>query len=142
MLEANFTTNLALFLLRTVTGILFFFQGYDKIFNIKIKNVVQTFQDPISKSWIPGPFLLPFSWITSIAELTGGILLILGLFREAGLIILSIDLLLAAFAFSSIKAMWDMQFYFPRLIFLLLLLLLPAELDVWNLDSLFSIGRP
>jgi uncharacterized membrane protein YphA (DoxX/SURF4 family) len=76
-----------------------------------------------------------------VAEITGGTLLILGLFSEAGLIILSIDLLLAAFAFSSIKAMWDMQFYFPRFIFLLLLLLLPAELDVWNLDSLFSIGK-
>lgn len=130
----EFNTALALFLLRTVTGIVFFFQGYDKIFNVKIVNVVSAFQDQIDKTYIPNSFLKPFAWITAASELLGGILLIFGLMIDLSLVLLSIDMLLVAFAFSTIKAMWDMQYYFPRFIFLLLLLMLPSEWDVWKLD--------
>ncbi|TAH42020.1 MAG: DoxX family protein [Bacteroidetes bacterium] len=135
MTETEFYNSLALFLLRTVTGIIFFFQGYDKIFNVKIKNVVETFQEPIDKTYIPNSLLKPFSWITSSLEMLGGLLLIFGVLRGMGLVLLSIDMLLVAFAFSNIKAMWDMQYYFPRFIFLLILLLLPQEWDLWNLDA-------
>ena len=134
MTEPDFYSSLALFLLRTVTGIIFFFQGYDKIFNVKINNVVETFQDPINKTYIPNALLRPFSWITSSSEMLGGLLLIFGLLRGMGLVLLSIDMLLVAFAFSNIKAMWDMQYYFPRFVFLLVLLLLPQEWDRWNID--------
>ncbi len=135
MIQADFNIALALFLLRTVTGIIFFFQGYDKIFNIKIKNVVSTFQEPIEKTYIPNSLLKPFAWITSGAELIGGLLLIFGLMIDLSLLILSINMLLVAIAFSNIKAMWDMQYYFPRFIFLLLLMLLPSEWDQWKLDA-------
>ncbi len=135
MIQPDFNTALAFSLLRTVTGIIFFFQGYDKIFNVKIKNVVETFHDPIEKTYIPNSLLKPFSWITSIAEMVGGILLVVGLLIDLSLLMLSIDMLLVAFAFSNIKAMWDMQYYFPRFIFLLLLLLLPPEWDRWSLDA-------
>ena len=136
MIHPDFNTALAFFLLRKVAGINFFFQGYDKIFNIKIKNVISTFQEPIDKTYIPNMFLKPFSWITSTAEMIGGVLLIFGLLTDLGFLILSIDMLLVAFAFSNIKAMWDMQYYFPRFIFLLLLLIFPPEWDLWSLDSL------
>jgi len=135
MNEPDFYSSLALFLLRTVTGIIFFFQGYDKILNVKIKNVVETFQEPIDKTYIPNSLLKPFSWITSSLEMLGGLLLIFGLLRGMGLVLLSIDMLLVAFAFSNIKAMWDMQYYFPRFVFLLILLLLPQEWDCWNIDA-------
>lgn len=138
MFNVDFNIALALFLLRTVTGIIFFFQGYDKIFNVKIKNVVATFQDPIDKTYIPNSLLKPFAWITSWAEVIGGLMLIFGLMVDLGLLILSIDMLLVAVAFSSIKPMWDMQYYFPRFIFLLLLMLLPAEWDQWKLDSFLN----
>ncbi|MBP6334261.1 MAG: DoxX family protein [Bacteroidia bacterium] len=134
--DTEFNSAFAVFILRVITGILFFFQGYDKIFNVKINNVVRTFQDPISKSWIPNSLLSPFAWITALIELIAGVLLILGLFKNSVLMLLGLDLLLVAFAFSSIKAMWDMQFFFPRLVFILLLLLLPPEWDRWALDFL------
>lgn len=135
MIQTEYNITLALFLLRTVTGVLFFFQGYDKIFNVKIKKVAQAFQEPIDKTYIPSYLLVPFTWITSSAELIGGVMLIFGLLRPLALTILSIDMLLVAFAFSNIKAMWDMQYYFPRFIFLLILLLLPLEWDQWNIDA-------
>ena len=135
MFVPDFNTAFALFLLRTVTGVIFFYQGYDKIFNIKINTVVDTFKDSIDKTNIPNALLKPFSWITSSLEMIGGLLLILGLLRELGLVMLGLDMLLIAFAFSNMKAMWDMQYYFPRFIFLLILLLLPAEWDAWKLDA-------
>jgi len=138
MVNVDFNIALALFLLRTVTGVIFFFQGYDKIFNIKIKNVVATFQEPIDKTYIPNLLLKPFAWITSWAEVIGGLMLIFGLMVDFGLLILSVDMLLVAIAFSSIKPMWDMQYYFPRFIFLLLIMLLPAEWDQWKLDSFLN----
>jgi len=138
MVNVDFNIALALFLLRTVTGVIFFFQGYDKIFNIKIKNVVATFQEPIDKTYIPNLLLKPFAWITSWAEVIGGLMLIFGLMVDFALLILSVDMLLVAIAFSSIKPMWDMQYYFPRFIFLLLIMLLPAEWDQWKLDSFLN----
>ena len=138
MTEPEFYNSLALFLLRTVTGIIFFFQGYDKIFKVKIKNGVDTFQEPIDKTYIPNALLKPFSWITSSLEMLGGLLLMFGLLRGMGFVLLSIDMLLVAFAFSNIKAMWDMQYYFPRFIFLLVLMLLPQEWDLWNLDAFLN----
>ncbi len=141
MLDPDFNKSIALFLLRAVTGILFFSQGYDKIFIVKIKKVIEAFQNPIEKSWIPNALLYPFSWITSSAEMIGGIFLILGLFREAALLTLGINMLLVAFAFSSIKAMWDMHHYFPRFLFILILLLLPAEWDRWTIDALLAHFR-
>ncbi|HNS12211.1 MAG TPA: DoxX family protein [Bacteroidia bacterium] len=138
MVNVDFNIALALFLLRTVTGVIFFFQGYEKIFNIKIKNVVATFQEPIDKTYIPNLLLKPFAWITSWAEVIGGLMLIFGLMVDFALLILSVDMLLVAIAFSSIKPMWDMQYYFPRFIFLLLIMLLPAEWDQWKLDSFLN----
>lgn len=132
--ELNLTV--ALCLLRVVTGILFFYQGCDKIFNVKIEGVVQAFMDSIRQTWVPRVFLRPFAVITSYIEMIAGLFLIFGLFRDASLYLLSFNLILVAFAFSSIKAMWDMQYFFPRMVFVVALLLLPSESDRWSLDFL------
>ncbi|HNP49544.1 MAG TPA: DoxX family protein, partial [Bacteroidia bacterium] len=106
-MSQEFNISLAIFLLRTVTGILFMFQGYDKIFNIKIDSVVKTFSESVKSSLIPGSLLRPMVYISSYIEMICGSLLMIGLFREYSLFFLSLDLIFVAFAFSSIKAMWD-----------------------------------
>lgn len=135
-MNQEFNISLAIFLLRTVTGILFMFQGYDKIFNIKIDSVVKTFSESVKSSLIPGSLLRPMVYISSYIEMICGSLLMIGLFREYSLFFLSLDLIFVAFAFSSIKAMWDMHFYLPRIVFISALLLLPVESDRWCLDAL------
>ena len=125
-------------MLRLVTGSLFFFQGYDKIFKVKIVNVVRTFDDPMNPPLWPKPLLKPLITISSYAELIGGLFLFLGLLKLPILAILSVDLLFVAISFSSIKAMWDMQHYFPRFIFILMLWAIPFSVDVYSVDALIG----
>lgn len=39
----------AAFIARVFLGLLFFFQGYDAIFNVKIKNVIETYEGAFRK---------------------------------------------------------------------------------------------
>ncbi len=126
-------------LLRLVTGTLFFFQGYDKIFKVKIDNVTRTFDDPMNPSFWPKPLLKPMIILSSFAEMIGGIFLFLGLFRFYTLSVLSFDMLFIVFTFSSIKAMWDMQYFFPRFLFIIILWAIPFSADVYNLDKFLGI---
>jgi uncharacterized membrane protein YphA (DoxX/SURF4 family) len=130
----------AILLLRTVTGVLFFFQGYDKIFNVKLSNVVRTFSDPFHENSFRIKLLKPAVWLSSYVELLCGLFLFFGLFRNYTLYILTADLIFVAIAFSSMKAMWDMQYYFPRIIFIVLLLLFPSYNDLFSLDYLLGIA--
>lgn len=126
----------AVFLVRTVTGILFFFQAYDKIYNVKLVKVAQTFSEPLGKFHIPYRLLLPLVSVSSFIELVSGILLFFGLFSEIALYLLSANMLFVAFAFSSVRAMWDMQFFFPRLILITFLLFTISSDNAYSLDHL------
>lgn len=137
MEPVSLNIQVAIFLVRTVTGILFLFQGYDKIFNIKISNVVTTFSSPYASALkVPSFLLKPLVAFSSWGELVCGLLLTLGLFNNVALYFLAADMLFVAVTFSMIKAMWDMQFYFPRMIFLILLLCIPAGWDHFCLDKI------
>lgn len=122
------------FVLRVILGILFFFQGYDKVFKVKIGGVTDFFRQELGSIRVPGFILVLTAWFTSLAELICGALLIIGLFKSYALGILGIDLILVTGAFSLIKPMWDMQLLFPRLILLAILLYLPSQWDVLSLD--------
>lgn len=127
----------ALLLIRTVAGSLFFFQGYDKLFNVKISNVVRIFNNPTSKFQLPNFFLKPAITIASLIEMIGGAFLFLGLHKNIALYLIAFDLIMVGIIFSAIKAMWDLQFYFPRLILVTALLLLSFIPDIFSLDNLF-----
>lgn len=126
-------------LLRIVAGSLFLFQGYDKLFKVKIINVARTFGDPIHPSFWMKSLLKPMITLSSLIELVGGLFLILGLFKFYTLSLLSLDLIFVAFYFSAIKPMWDMQFFFPRFIFIIFLWLIPFSEDIYSIDHLIKI---
>ena len=128
----------AVLLLRTVAGILFFFQGYDKLFNIKIINVVRTFNDPLNKIHIPMALQKIGITISSIIEFICGLLLFFGFYKNMALFFLAGDLVFVALMFSCIKPMWDMQFYFPRLILIFILLMISPSVDIFSIDYLIS----
>src|SRR4051794_3029566 len=117
-----FDKSVALLLIRSITGILFFFQAYDKIFRIGDKNVADAFGIPYGRKVIRLQWAVTLS---SYTELIAGALLVIGLFTPWALYLLSADMLAVALSFSLIKPMWDMQYYFPRLILIVLLLLFP-----------------
>jgi putative oxidoreductase len=126
------------FLLRVILGILFFFQGYDKVFQIKMKGVIDSFKRQLGYKKIPNFLVVSSAWFTSYVELLCGGLLILGLFKTYALYILGIDLILVTGAFSIITPMWDMQLLFPRLILLAVILYIPSAWDVLSLDHFLS----
>ncbi|MBN8701600.1 MAG: DoxX family protein [Bacteroidetes bacterium] len=129
--------SVLVFVLRVILGILFFFQGYDKIFKIKISGVVDFYKYELGTIRMPNWVLALSAYYTSYIELIGGILLIVGFFKSWALYLLGIDLILVTAAFSMIKPMWDMQLLFPRLIILSILLYLPANWDLLSIDNLF-----
>lgn len=139
MFTELFNNAIAILLLRTVTGILFFFQGYDKLFNVKIKNVVNTFSEPLCKIHIPLFLLKPIVAFSSFIELICGLLLFFGLFKNMALFFLAGNMIFVAFVFSCMKPMWDMQYYFPRLLLIFILLMIASDLDIFSLDYIVSL---
>ena len=133
----NLNPATAFFIVRIFLGILFFIQGYDKMFNVHIKNVVKTFDPPLTSKHLPEFFILITAWFTSLIEFFGGFLLIIGFFTNYVLYLLGMDLILVAIGLGIIRPMWDMQFVFPRLLLLVSLLLMPEEWNVFACDYFF-----
>lgn len=129
MTEIDINRSVALLLIRVITGILFFFQAYDKIFKMGTKNVADTFRYSLSSRFINENVFNIGVKISSYIELIGGIVLVLGLFRNYALYILGADLIFVALFFSMMRPMWDMQYYFPRLVLIVVILLCPPEWD-------------
>jgi uncharacterized membrane protein YphA (DoxX/SURF4 family) len=126
-------------LIRMFAGILFFFQGYDKVFKVKISGVVDNFLEEAEHLHIHKPMVIIITYCTSFIELIGGALLIIGLFTNYALLALGFDLVLVCFAFSIIRPMWDMQYVFPRLLLVGFLLFLPNEYTKIALDYFLNI---
>ena len=138
MSQPDLNYSIAEVFIRCFLGILFLFQGYDKLFIVRIKNVINAFHIETDRKQIPRFLLVFTSYFTSITEFIGGILLITGLFHQYVPIVLVINLLVVAFAFSFLRPMWDMQHVFPRVILLTLILLL-SNYFYFGLDTLFFI---
>ena len=126
-------TAVAIATVRIILGILFFFQGFDKIFRLKNSEIMAFVPSGISDrvSGKTNLFLIKSgAWL----ELIGGILLVAGFLIQPALIILAFDLVMVSFAFSLAVPIWDLRHVFPRLAMLVFLLLSPAEADVFSLD--------
>lgn len=126
-------------MMRIFAGILFFFQGYDKLFKIKMTGVIDTFMGDASRHHISRPMVSLMAYYTSIVEFVGGIFLVFGIFTNYTLCALGVDLILVCFAFSFLEPMWDMKHVFPRFLLVILLLILPLENDKLSLDYLINL---
>lgn len=126
------------FMIRLILGGLFFFQAYDKLVRIGLKETFATAYSGYRDRPVPKWFVRWSIWLSTYIELIGGALLILGLFKSIALILLGINLIMVVMAFSYLKGMWDMQHVFPRLVLLITLFLIPFEWDTWTLDRLFG----
>ncbi len=126
---------------RILAGVVFFFQGYDKVFNVGMQELKITMRVSLSKPWIPSGFVTFIAYFTSYAELIGGFLLITGFFKFFAIYLLCADVLLVATGFSLAKPMWESNHILFRLILLIFMLITPPEWDIFSLDYLFHISR-
>jgi putative oxidoreductase len=121
---------------RLILGFLFFFQGYDAVMRIGMKNTVLAYQNNFTQKNIPSVVTASAAWFASFTELICGLCLILGLFQTMAFYLLGLNLVLATIGFCIISPLWDTRHVFPRLLLLLILMLVPHELHVWTLDHL------
>lgn len=127
------------FTLRVILGLLFFFQGYDKVVSVGMKGVIEAFKIELGGKKVPQFILVLCTYYSSFVEFLCGGLLVLGLFTDYSLYLLGINLILVVGAFSLIKPMWDMQFVLPRLLLLSILLWLPAESNQISVDHFLRL---
>ena len=135
-METTFLQSTAILLVRVILGILFLFQGYDKIFRIGISKVADAASTPVTEKFFGRNFFRTSILISSWVELLAGIMLVMGFHRNEALILLGADMLVTGVIFTLIKPMWDMQYYFPRLILLVFLMIAPESWDTFRIDSL------
>ena len=124
---------------RVFLGVLFFLQGYDKIFRIKIPHVIEEIHTPLAAKGVPEFFSAFGAYLTSYIELIAGATLIIGFATYWSLYLLGFDMLFAALAFGLVQPMWDMKHIFPRLALLIFLLLAPSQWDVVSVDYMWSL---
>ncbi len=125
------------FVFRVILGILFLFQGYDKVFNLKIRGVILYFKEESKHKHIPEFVLVVTAFLTSFLELACGGLLVIGLFQTTAFYLLGLDLIIICAAFSILKPMWDLHLVFPRVVLLGALLCFPNNWDKLSLDAFF-----
>ena len=131
----------ALLTIRVVAGILFFFQGYDKVFNVGMAEIRETMLAGFASKKMPDSvvsFIAPF---TSWVELLCGFLLIIGFFKYYALYLLCLNLLIIVFGLSLSKPMWENNHVFIRLLLIVILLLAPVEWDRFSLDYVFALSK-
>lgn len=124
---------------RVFLGLLFFFQGFDAVFRIRIQGVIQTIEEPMARMGLPRFFIVSGAYFTSYVELVCGFLLAVGFAKYYAMYLLGMDLVIASVAFGLVKPMWDMQYVFPRLALLIFLLMIPSHWDVVSIDYVWSL---
>ena len=123
---------------RVLLGIIFLMQGYGKVFNWGVEGIYQSAFVDYESSWIPVFALKLTAYFTSYAELIGGGLLIIGLFRQWAYILLALVLLVVSYGHGLSSPIWDLHHVFFRSALLILLFLVPIEWDRWSLDKFIT----
>lgn len=132
--SSNLNRIAGTFIMRVLLGIIFLMQGYGKVFTWSMEGVYGSFEPYEEK--LP-TFLVKFAaYYTSFAELIGGLLLVLGLFRNYTLYALGLVLLIVSFGHGLSSPIWDLSHVFPRAVLLIALLLVPQQWDKLHLDGL------
>ncbi len=134
-LSNDFLRAAGIFFLRTLLGLVFLMQGFGKVFNWGVDGVYQNAFSGFEETWIPELLLKATAYFTSYAELLGGLLLVLGLFRHGTYLLLATVLLVVAYGHGLESAIWDLHHVFFRGTLLASLFLLPQKWDKWHLDG-------
>lgn len=138
-MEAEFNQVFVAAFIRILAGVLFLFQGYDKIVNIGLEATRDTIENSLTRKRIPSSMVSLIVAYTSWIELIGGVLLITGLFTYPAIYLLCINILIVTVGFSMVKAMWENTQVYVRLILLIFLLLVPSSWNEFSIDQFFDL---
>ncbi len=122
--------------MRLILGFLFFWQGYGKVFKFGVDAVYSNFFKKTYEELLPDFIVAGTAYFTTFAELIAGFLLVIGLGRDWALYILAAVLVVVTFGHGMAEPIWDASHVLVRAIFLIPLLLLPKEWDIFSVDYL------
>ena len=130
--------KVAVLTIRLLLGFIFFFQGFGKVFKFGLDTVSQNFFIKSYSDLLPEYLLVFTAYYTSIIELVGGLLLIIGLKRDIALYLLASVLIIVTFGHGLKDPIWDLSHVMYRAILLVALLLLPKDYDQFSIDYWMS----
>lgn len=130
--------QIAVLTMRLILGFIFFFQGFGKIFQFGLDNVYKNFFLKSYANLLPDFLLLFTAYYTSIVELIGGLLLVIGFKRDYALYFLASVLVIVTIGHGLKDPIWDLSHVMYRTILLVSLLLLPKSLDIFSVDFLIK----
>lgn len=133
---SEYHAEMAALFARVFLGLLFFFQGYDAVVKIGMRESVEAIRLPLQGKGIPDFMIVLGTWFNSYVELICGALLIFGLFQFASMYLLGITLLVASIGFGIHTALWDTKNVMPRLLLLIFLLAVPEHWHLFSIDTL------
>lgn len=119
---------------RMLLGIIFFMQGFGKIFTFTVPKLYDMFFKDFETTFLPKWLIWTTAYYTSYAEMICGFLLIIGLFKKYAMYLLAANLLIVSFGHGLMEPIWDLSHVMPRAILLLILFLTPQEWDKYHAD--------
>jgi uncharacterized membrane protein YphA (DoxX/SURF4 family) len=133
-----FLRSAGIFFTRALLGIIFFMQGFGKIFTFTVPVVYGRFFKEFETTFLPKWLIWTTAYYTSYIELIGGLFLLIGLFRKLTCCLLAIDLLIVSFGHGLLEPIWDLSHVIPRTLLLLVLFFSPPDWDRWNADHFLT----
>ncbi|WP_422089661.1 DoxX family protein [Tenacibaculum ovolyticum] len=130
--------QIAVLIMRLLLGLIFFFQGFGKVFKFGLENVYKNFFLNSYSDLLPDFLLLITAYYTSLIELIAGLLLIIGLKTNYALYALASVLVIVTIGHGLKEPIWDLSHLMYRTALLIPLLLLPKNLDIYSIDNLIS----
>ena len=106
------------------------------MFKFGLSNVYNNFFKSKYEELLPDFLTLFTAYYTSYVELICGFMLIVGIKRDWALYALASVLVIVTFGHGLAEPIWDVSHVLVRAVFLIPLLLLPKEWDVFSLDQL------
>ena len=130
----------AIFVARTILGVVFFIAGVYKVFMWgPLEHARTLFVEPYSTTFLPVWALWTTGAIVPVLELITGFLVLIGLWTRPSLFVLGAILVLVSFGHLLIQPSTSINaFILPRSALLLIVLVLPAHLDRFSLDGVLA----
>jgi len=124
-------------LARLVLGLMFFQGALWRVFGIgPVEHARRFFVDPYADSILPEWALWAAGIAVPFAELVGGALVLVGLWRLRGLILLGGVLVLVTFGHLVAEPLFSISGHvFPRLTLVVFLLVTPQDWDLYGVDG-------
>jgi len=128
----NWNRSVGLWGARLVVGCLTFELGMHKLFIAGLASQMKWFE--ALAAWFPWPFLWAVNIYCGVVEFIAGLMLVVGIKRDWALWAILSVLVIVNFGHGLEHMVWDIQQLVFRLSMIVLLLLLPAEWDLFRLD--------